>query len=471
MARKHANSTNSSHQNSPDESQTSAHAPSPAANSDITNSDKANSDKASSQVASSDKANLGLSNQDLIKGSHAEGSCAHNSTNLASSNRTSSVLAGALRVLLIAPDAPGLALAHRLEGKVARVTRISPLSDSAALLEAIKSRRHDIALVHADAGAEGGFEIIRALCRVVDAPPSVMIADRPSLELALSVMRSGASDLLAMATPARELAERLANAARHWRIQCVTRRRLERRCARLTAAANDADATRAVLDRSLAVLGVRSGAHESTADRVNRLTLATELSATFRQELELESLLRTLLECMLKKTGPTNAAVFLPSSAGDFTLGAYANYDCPRDGAEVMLDTFAGVVAPAFERRPGIHHLPTPKHVEALLGEHAHWLPNASMVVTPCRSDDECLAVLAIFRDARDPFTPETIAKVGLVAELFSHQLSRVVRTHHRHLPKHTWASPGDVNTGDDEGNDKLEDKFNDRDDDIDLAA
>lgn len=408
------------------------------------------------------------------------------------------VLARALRVLLIAPDEPGAALAQRLEGRVARLTRVSPAGGKAAamdtngVLAAVSSRRHDIVLIHADAGASGGFEVARALSRLGDAPASVMIAERPTMELALSAMRAGAGDMLCTSTPARELADRLADAARQGRQKSLARRRLERRCARLQVVSKDVDATRAALDRELANLGVRSGAHEATHERVKRLTMATEIASIFRQELELESLLRTALECLLKKTGPTNAAIFLPSSAGDFTLGAYANYDCPKGGAETMLDTLAGVVAPAFERRPGIHHLPTPAHVELLLGEHAHWLPSSAMVVTACRADDECLAVLAIFRDSRDTFGAEVRAKVGLVAELFTQQLARVVRTHHRHLPKDKWASPGDVGLEaeddsefggpdgfpfnpfkdfkdfKDRGQEKPEDQ---RDDDIDMAA
>lgn len=398
------------------------------------------------------------------------------------------VLARALRVLLIAPDDPGATLAQRLEGRVARLTRVTATTDTNAVLAAVSSRRHDVVLVHTDAGAAGGFEIARALSRLGDAPASVMIAERPTMELALSAMRSGAADMLCASTPARELADRLADAARQGRLRSLTRRRLERRCARLQVVSKDVDATRAALDRELASLGVRSGAHEATHERVKRLTMATEIASIFRQELDLESLLRTALECLLKKTGPTNAAIFLPSSAGDFTLGAYANYDCPKAGAETMLDTLAGVVAPAFERRPGIHHLPTPAHVELLLGEHAHWLPNSAMVVTACRADDECLAVLALFRDSRDTFSPEVRSKVGLVAELFTQQLARVVRTHHRHLPKDKWASPGDVGLeADDEsefgGPDgfpfkDFKDEFKDppkpedqRDDDIDMAA
>lgn len=360
------------------------------------------------------------------------------------------VLARALRVLLVAPQAAAATLSQRLEGRVARVTRIDQWREGARAeladaLGAVGARRHDVALVHADAGASGGLEIVRALAELAEAPACVVIAERPTTEFAIGAMRAGAADLVASCATGRELAERLAWAARRARAQQLASRRLERRCARLASASEELDTTGKALDRALKAMGVRSGAHEATPLRVERLAMAGELSATLRQELELEGLLRTLLECMLKKTGPTNAAVFLPSSAGDFTLGAYANYDCPKDCAETMLDTLAGVVAPAFERRPGLHHLASPSQVGAMLGEHAHWLPESAMLVTPCRVDDECLAVLALFRDAREGFSPEVIARVGVIAELLAQQLARVVRTHHRHMPKHTWASPGDV--------------------------
>ena len=55
-----------------------------------------------------------------------------------------------------------------------------------------------------------------------------------------------------------------------------------------------------------------------------------------------------MLEFTLSKIGSTNAAIFLPTSSGDYSLGAYVNYDIPRDGIEIMLDQLADVLAPNF---------------------------------------------------------------------------------------------------------------------------
>ena len=44
---------------------------------------------------------------------------------------------------------------------------------------------------------------------------------------------------------------------------------------------------------------------------------------------------------LLTKTGPTNAAVFLPDSVDHYGLGAYVNYDCPRESIAALLDALA----------------------------------------------------------------------------------------------------------------------------------
>lgn len=90
-------------------------------------------------------------------------------------------------------------------------------------------------------------------------------------------------------------------------------------------------------------------AYQELADHMNQVTTATEFKGLIRNELDIESLLRTTLEFVLSRSGPTNAAIFLPTTSGDYSLGAYVNYDCPKETVDVLLDHLANVVAPRFE--------------------------------------------------------------------------------------------------------------------------
>lgn len=182
-----------------------------------------------------------------------------------------------------------------------------------------------------------------------------------------------------------------------------------------------------------------AGACRDLTGQMKQVALAAELNTIFRQELDLESLLRTVLEYTLKKVGSTNAAIFLPGSTGDFTLGAYVNYDCPRDTAETLLDHLADIIAPAFEHRDDIAVMKGLGSIRAEPGTGGEWLEDSSVTAFACRVDGECLAVVVLFRDRRTPFTPASVQTVRVIRDLFAQQLSRVIRTHHRHLPKHQW--------------------------------
>ena len=79
--------------------------------------------------------------------------------------------------------------------------------------------------------------------------------------------------------------------------------RLKRICRRLNSARQDANRQLDVLCNDLV------NAYQELADQMSRVSLASEFSSLIRQELDVESLLRTTLEYLLTKTGATNAAV------------------------------------------------------------------------------------------------------------------------------------------------------------------
>ncbi|MEL7472664.1 MAG: hypothetical protein AAGK04_05040, partial [Planctomycetota bacterium] len=99
-----------------------------------------------------------------------------------------------------------------------------------------------------------------------------------------------------------------------------------------------------------------------------------DLDEALSDVLDVEIALRRVLEHVLDRIGPTNAAVFMPDSSGDYSLGAYVNYDRPKDSAEVMLDHLAGVIAPRFEETDGVVSIHNDDQLHQCIGAEAHWL-------------------------------------------------------------------------------------------------
>lgn len=184
---------------------------------------------------------------------------------------------------------------------------------------------------------------------------------------------------------------------------------------------------------------------------MRQITLALEFDGLIRQELDIEALLRRTLEFVLARCGATNAAVFLPTTAGDYSLGAYVNYDCPKDTADVLLDHLANTAAPRIAELPSPLHLTDPQGVARTLGDDAGWLGDSHALALPCRHEGETLAAVLLFRDKRTPYTGTTIQQMRTVSDLFAAQLSRVIRIHHRHLPKDKWGALGDPDHGRDD--------------------
>ncbi|MFO0833034.1 MAG: hypothetical protein U0637_14475 [Phycisphaerales bacterium] len=278
-----------------------------------------------------------------------------------------------------------------------------------------------------------------------DLPAAVMALPGPTMELAGLCLRHNFADLIDTCCPAHELRRRLESAAKRTLLE-RRRRNQERRRRR------DVDDMRAALERSRDALAEQvggvceqlAGSYRDLTGQLKTVALASELETLLRQELDVESLLRTTLEFTLRKVGPTNTAIFLPGSSGDWSLGAYVNYDCPRECAEEMLEKLCHVVAPGYEDRPGLHVLANAHALCASGEEPLPWMDDHALVIYSCVHEGECIAVVAAFRDRRTPWGEPAVTTLRLIGELFGKQLHRTIRTHHRHIRKAAW--------GEDEG-------------------
>jgi DNA-binding response OmpR family regulator len=317
-------------------------------------------------------------------------------------------------------------------------------SDARRLLGAME---FDVILMDETAGAccdrlSRHIERHRLCARIVGILPTERLRDT------IAWIRRGASDIVASDVEVAELRERLTAAAQRARAdrdRAAGAQRLRLACRRLTDAVHQSETKIESLSRDVAQLA--SDAETRIADAAT----AAEFRAILSQELDLESLLRTALQYLLKKTGPTNAAIFLPDAQGEFSLGAYVNYDCDRDSANLLLDHVCGSICPHLTKEPAIVRFEDGDELATFLGEQASIIRGRDVIACRCAHGSRTLAILLLFRDRADAFRADLPATLDLLRPLFAAQLDSILRVHHRARPQWPREAAEDAAESDDE--------------------
>ncbi len=317
-----------------------------------------------------------------------------------------------------------------------------PVSRVAEAMGAIAGADYDVAIIGMRLRDGSGAEVLRSVLDRSPITKVIMLGDEPMLNDAVTAMRLGAVDLLGRPIDDKETLASVASAvlrSREDRAQDSRLRKLQRLCN--------------VLGSSRASESVQVGklcdeletTCEELKDHVQTLKLASEFKAMIDQELDIEAVLRASLEYMLRKTGPTNAAIYLPSNHSDFSLGAYVNYDCPKDAADVLLDHLADVLAPQFEELEHVLVMDSEDDLEEHLGDDANWLADSRVIVFSCRHENECLGVVTFFRDREKPFPEDLLPQLAAMKDIFAQQLAKVIRVHHRAIVDNDWLGADDA--------------------------
>ncbi len=349
------------------------------------------------------------------------------------------------RVVIVDSDARDAktiedALVHlRVECTIAR--------DCEACMRLLDEGSVDVVIVDADIDGGDGLDLVYAISTGISNICTIVTCSSPDVEIAVDAMRCGAVDMVRKPINANELACRVESAIDQSRRRSNDERRvkrLKRICERLSEAQQDSH------DENVMCTDL-AGVYDDIAEQMQSLSVASEYRALIQQELDVEALLRTTLEFLLTRTGPTNAGIFLPTGQDDFNLGAYVNYDIPKDTADMLLDQLSDVVAHRLVEHDDVVRCETDADLHKWFGSGASWLEGSKVLAMSCNADDECLAVITLFRESEGGFSDELVKELHAVRDLFADQLARVVRIHHRHLPMDKW--PGfDVETDEDWG-------------------
>ena len=274
---------------------------------------------------------------------------------------------------------------------------------------------------------------------------AVWLSASASVAETLAAMRIGFADILSLPLRGEEFEHRIDSVLR----RADPMRRTAERAAHWEQVSRRLDRARRDADRAAA--DARSDlddAREETRRRVEEAVVSSEFRTLLRQELDVENMLRTAMEYLLTRTGPTNAAVFLDNGEGRWNLAAYVNYRIPRTSIATALDKIAEQVCPSVAEQEGILCFSDVGEFVESIGPEGEPLADQEVVAFGCRRENECLAVAVLFRDRREPFPDSCAGLFDLLRAILAEQMSSIVRIHHRARPQ--W--PEETGGGCDEG-------------------
>ncbi len=306
------------------------------------------------------------------------------------------------------------------------------VSDAAAAQAAVRGIEYDLVLLDLGSMGTGGLELAQALRAASPAARTIVLFESRSFKQAVQALRCGVVDLVDRRVSPEALVERIEQALATCRAEQQREDRLaqlEVVCRKLVAARQEVSAH---LDKLCEDM---TAAYEDVSCQVNEVAMATEFRTLLRQELDLEDLLRTALEYLLAKTGPTNAAVFLPDPAGHFELGAYVNYDCPRETITVLLSHLCRAVCPQMADETDLVRFADAEEFARYIGTDAGFLAGCQVIGMSCRHDARCLAVVVLFRSRTEPFDDRLAGTLEILRGIFAEQISNVIKVHHRATP------------------------------------
>lgn len=290
----------------------------------------------------------------------------------------------------------------------------------------------DLLVVNVDMPDGDGLDLAHELTRHRPHLQSVVVSASPSLEQARRAIHLGATeyitdldDTVALQRAVRRGIEKGLKSRR----QSLRLSRLRRLCEKLDHANRDVSKQVDTLCKDLL------SAYRELAGQMNNVVQTTEYASLVRDELDLENVIRKTLEHLVDKAGPANCAIFLPATADEYSVGGYVNYDCDNDAGELLLSHLADTLAPLVGEQDGAVRYADNDALNAALGEDADLVLDRDVIAFSCLYKNEALAVVAVFRDQREPFDDALMEVCRTVGPILAETLGRVIRIHHRAMP------------------------------------
>jgi len=338
---------------------------------------------------------------------------------------------GPARVLFVTTSESAVVALRAALHRLGHACQIAKSIDDARSQVALT--RFDLVFVSRSVGegakAGNGIAFIDEINQLAPGTSAVVLLSRRSFDDSVLAMRAGAIDVLALPMEDADLERRIESALQRARTNQMNQDRIARLkgiCTKLNVARDEISVQVELLCKELV------SAYEEANEQMHEVAMVTEFRTLLRQELDLEELLRSALEYLLVKTGPTNAAVFLPDEGEAWSLGAYVNFDCDRATISTVLDTLGEAVCPQMAEETELVQFDDTNEFAAWIGADVDELAGSQVVAFSCLHDNRCMAIIVLFRDRSQPFTDKLAGTLDLLRPIFAAQLSQIIRIHHR---------------------------------------
>ena len=257
----------------------------------------------------------------------------------------------------------------------------------------------------------------------------------------IAAIRAGAVDILWMPGDAGLVANRVVAAITEARTQQQQQHQIKEWrsvCEALRSARQDATRRLDVMANDLV------DAYKDIGTQVNQASIASEYKALISQDLDIESMLRTSLEYLMSRVGPSNALVLLAEEP-QWTLGAYVNYDLNTTDLETTLSALT-TAAGGGEIEPGrIVAFDSSAAFNEWAGEEALIADGSHGVVFECISSEGVEARILLLRSRTMPWDESIHRTLRTIAAIFAEQVVRIDRIHHRGCDEWPKGGYGDL--------------------------
>ncbi len=169
-----------------------------------------------------------------------------------------------------------------------------------------------------------------------------------------------------------------------------------------------------------------------TEKKIQQTAISSEFQTLVSQELDVESMLRTALGYMLTKIGALNAVVYLKEGATDWGVGAFINYDRQAEQFQSLIDEIGPAICSSQSQNQKTQHYKNGEKFANNMGLDPVDFSGSEVVTFGCFSNDQCMAVVSLFRDESRPFCQEAIENLETIKTIFGGQLGTILKIHNR---------------------------------------